>query len=540
MRVGRGAARRRHLRRVLAPTLTLLSISLGTGAGCELIGGITEKPLADCTPGDHRCKDSGRETCNDEGSGYVVDVCPAQQPFCVESGRCVECVTDPADPTPGDCHVLICNDGQVERVNDDEDVAQVVDDCKHALCSGGTPLTIPDATDRLDDGDPCTIEACSNGEPVVTTPPPGTVCELARGHADANLCVRRAGGALSCTGDNSWGQLALGATDGDPHPSATGIPVPPVRGATVGGASVFAWTASGDLYGWGRNDEGQVLPNGPATLVDPTALALVVEGEPLAVCGVAAHRHHTCARSCDGRVACWGSNLEGELGNGGLGAQSGPTFVLDPSDVGGVLRNVLAVDVGEHHGCALRGDGTLRCWGRAPLTGTGRAPGSPPASVSLEVPLTNLDSLALGGANACAHKREGSIYCWGDDSAGQITEIGGPGATSPVPLPAIDFLGFGGVGDRSVCVIEPTRVACWGADEIGQLGVDDGCAMDCTTFFHDPVSPAGLGLVKQLVVHAGFACALGGGAVRCWGDNAAGQLGTTSAAWFEQPIDVGL
>lgn len=529
---------------------SVLVLCLGlTGAftvgGCEWIGGIEEKPLATCEPGAHRCNTDQRETCNVEGTAFIDDPCDAERPICDGIGRCVECVgTVLDDVTAGDCFGRVCNEGQVEVVVDDGDVLQVAGDCLRASCSNGAALTVPDDSDFQDDGDACTHQECVDGALVLTPTPDGVVCELTPGHSDANVCVRQGGGALSCTGSNSSGQLALGSADLDPHPAPTPIDgLPPVVGARLGGETVFAWTSDGTLYGWGRNDEGQVEPGGPATIPTPQKIVITAPKEgPLAICGVAAHRHSSCARSCDGRLACWGRNDEGQLGNGTLTPVSAPTFVVDPADPQGQLRDVIDVDVGEHHACALRAGGTLRCWGRAPLVGNGSPQGAPPISISSKVPVADLDAVALGAANTCVHKESGSIYCWGADDAGQITAETGPIVTSPTPLPAIDFVGFGGVGDRSVCVLEPGKVACWGAAERGQLGVDDGCSASCDTFFHDPVTPMNLAFVRQLVVHAGHACALVNSVVNsgvyCWGDNLSGQLGTTAAPWFETVVPV--
>ncbi|MEC7523534.1 MAG: hypothetical protein VYE22_26875 [Myxococcota bacterium] len=61
-----------------------------------------------------------------------------------------------------------------------------------------------------------------------------------------------------------------------------------------------------------------------------------------------------CARTAEGTVACWGSNLAGELGDGTRAARTTPTFLP--------LAGIREIAVGQHHVCA-RDDERVWCWG---------------------------------------------------------------------------------------------------------------------------------------------------------------------------------
>jgi alpha-tubulin suppressor-like RCC1 family protein len=84
---------------------------------------------------------------------------------------------------------------------------------------------------------------------------------------------------------------------------------------------------------------------------------------------------------------------------------------------------------------------------------------------------------------------------------------------------------------HSCAVLEDGSVHCWGANDKGQLGFTsteechlvEGMEFPCTS---KPTPVPGLSTVKQIVLGAAHTCALlGDGTVRCWGDDALGQLG---------------
>src|SRR5690606_9997584 len=68
---------------------------------------------------------------------------------------------------------------------------------------------------------------------------------------------------------------------------------------------------------------------------------------------------HSCAVRGSGSVLCWGSGYSGQLGNGMTGsdaASSLPDEVMDLSDG-------IQITAGFEHTCALRSTGQIACWG---------------------------------------------------------------------------------------------------------------------------------------------------------------------------------
>ncbi len=89
------------------------------------------------------------------------------------------------------------------------------------------------------------------------------------------------------------------------------------------------------------------------------------------------------------------------------------------------------------------------------------------------------------------------------------------------------------LGTTSGCAVAVGRAACWGSNDMGQLG--DGTTTDhpLAVSVLTEADPGGSQLpssatVTDVSVADGFACAVAAGRVYCWGDNTSGQLGDGS------------
>ncbi len=133
-------------------------------------------------------------------------------------------------------------------------------------------------------------------------------------------------------------------------------------GVTMSWGHMCVVTLCGDAECWGLDNSGQVgndLPNEDALLASS-----VVNGDGDDLTGVLtmfSGYYHSCARKTDGTVWCWGSNGNGELGDGTNTDRSvavevttdldGNAFV-GTTDLGGATAS-----------CAVKPDGTAWCWG---------------------------------------------------------------------------------------------------------------------------------------------------------------------------------
>ncbi|MGH7537672.1 MAG: RCC1 domain-containing protein [Gemmatimonadales bacterium] len=209
-----------------------------------------------------------------------------------------------------------------------------------------------------------------------------------------------------------------------------------------------------------------VLPIGALWLVlsHPT-LAQATAPDSLLFSSVTAGATHTCALTTKGRVYCWGSNGEGELGAGNRADSPLPVAVA------GATR-FLGIDAGTEFACGVATTGEAYCWGRNTTGALGNA--ATPRSLA-PAPVTGgllFRGVTAGADHACGVADDGVAYCWGANAQGQL----GTGDTLPStrPLPVTGALRFIALtaGDGHTCGIARDSLAyCWGTNRRGELGV---------------------------------------------------------------------
>jgi alpha-tubulin suppressor-like RCC1 family protein len=246
---------------------------------------------------------------------------------------------------------------------------------------------------------------------------------------------------------------------------------------------------------------------------------------------VTARTAHTCALDSEGTAYCWGSNLVGQLGVGGEADRSRPTAVAGS-------RKYRLLSAGDRFTCGLDLAGAAWCWGDSTFgqlgsTATGNCLGLPcsrvPAPVSGGRTYT---TLAAGGNHVCGLDASGSAWCWGDNGQGQLGVSGF--APTPTPVAVQGGLRFSALtaGQGTTCGTVGTAAYCWGLNSQGQLGRVTSLDVD-----------AAPGLVSGghafATVHAAGFHVCGrttGGQVRCWGANELGELGIGSTTPYSVPV----
>jgi alpha-tubulin suppressor-like RCC1 family protein len=204
---------------------------------------------------------------------------------------------------------------------------------------------------------------------------------------------------------------------------------------------------------------------------------------------------------------------------------------------GGIIK-AATVSNGGNHSCALTTVGGVKCWGNNMLGQLGN--GSDYLAFPFPVDVVGLGSGAVavsaGGDSSCAVTSAGAVKCWGENSAGQLGD--GTTTDSRVPVDVVG-LGSGAVAvsaswGHSCAVTSAGAVKCWGFNGYGQLG------NGTTTNSRVPVSVVGLGSgVVAVSASYSYSCAVAtAGAVKCWGDNADGQLGNGTRTRSPLPVDV--
>jgi alpha-tubulin suppressor-like RCC1 family protein len=181
-----------------------------------------------------------------------------------------------------------------------------------------------------------------------------TAVEAVAGFAD-HTCALRSNDAVSCWGDNLYGQIGSGDTTSSWSP--IGVNSLGIEEVAVGSLHTCAATTNARARCWGNNLKGQLGTAVNDGTHNPTTSPVEVPGL-VDVGDITSGREHTCTRTTAGRVKCWGFNGFGQLGRVIIGSDhsSAPTLVDGLSDV-------VSVEAGSDHVCALTSSGVASCWG---------------------------------------------------------------------------------------------------------------------------------------------------------------------------------
>lgn len=390
---------------------------------------------------------------------------------------------------------------------------------------------------------------------------------LSSGHA----CVGMSAGGVQCLGYNGMGQLGNGSF----NDSATPVSVPGLGGVTavaVGQSGLFEGfscaVANGtEIVCWGDNMYGR-LGNGTPTYRTKPAEVVGLSG----ALDIGLGEQHTCAVVNPGTVKCWGGNDFGALGDGAARYELTPrtvSLVNPPLSLDGST----AIASNAFKNCVLRPT-AITCWGSSPpvLSSLTSIPsqisvaghscavfgggikcigfnsdgqlgnGSTTTNNTTWSDVIGLGSgvakVATGGFSTCALLTSGAVKCWGNNSHGQLgdgtnTDRSTPVDVSGISAGAVDIA----VGIRHACAaLSDGGVKCWGDNGEGQLGVEPAGFQQSR---NTPAIVTGVGGVVKAAAGSYHTCALtGGGAVTCWGNNNAGELGIGFASNYEKPAGV--
>ena len=129
---------------------------------------------------------------------------------------------------------------------------------------------------------------------------------------------------------------------------------------------------------------------------------------------------HFCAVLDDDSIVCWGDGSNGKLGTASATDQRTPTSTTGSFASG---RYAVAIDAGYQHTCAILDNGDLTCWGSDAdgQLGNGATTGT---KYSLQSTVVNLGSgrtaisLSAGGKHTCAQLDNHQLMCWGHRGSG--------------------------------------------------------------------------------------------------------------------------
>lgn len=190
-----------------------------------------------------------------------------------------------------------------------------------------------------------------------TTPTTAAVTALATGAQHA--CAVIVGGVVQCIGVDTSGQLG----DGEPAMTIVLESAQPIDGGAqlvdagyLHTCAVVTTKLGPEVQCWGANESGQCgAPTSDAIVEVPTRVPNLVEGPYQAL---ALGARHSCVLAEDGRVQCWGDNAQGQVGPDAPAGFGAHTLELDGERV-----YAIEIGAGESHTCARTADDAVVCWG---------------------------------------------------------------------------------------------------------------------------------------------------------------------------------
>lgn len=352
---------------------------------------------------------------------------------------------------------------------------------------------------------------------------------IAISSGDSSTCTLTSAHAVYCWGANAVGQLGHGNNASTATPmlvvNLTGLS--PV-GISAGSGHVCVVLTDQTARCWGYDFDGELGDGTNAAYIPNPVTVIGLQG----AVEIAAGTNTTCARAY-GDVLCWGDNSTGQLGNESFTPSNTPVRVL--------LNDVTAISAGYTHTCAIKAR-KVYCWGENDHGELGNGITQPYGSAPVLVPgITDAVAISTGTYFSCAARAVGTVLCWGANNDGQVGDGTQVDKTSPTPVIGLSNVVMLTSGSAHTCALQVSgSVTCWGYNGFGQLGVGTG------GIHTTPVTVAGVTNATALVAGINHTCALDGtdsqgrslGRVRCWGDNAQGQLGDGHGFDSSTPVDV--
>src|SRR5207248_140731 len=168
-----------------------------------------------------------------------------------------------------------------------------------------------------------------------------------------------ADGTVWAWGDNAKGQLGDGTNTSRLRPvQIAGLSN--VRAIAAGGNFSLALKADGTVWAWGGNDTGQLGDGTNVSRTTPVQVSGLTGVVAVAASSVYPYQNIESASAgalkSDGTVWMWGTNFEGQLGDGTVTTRMMPVQVPN-------LSGVVALALGDRYTLAARNDGTVWAWG---------------------------------------------------------------------------------------------------------------------------------------------------------------------------------
>jgi alpha-tubulin suppressor-like RCC1 family protein len=231
---------------------------------------------------------------------------------------------------------------------------------------------------------------------------------------------------------------------------------------SAGLAHTLMINSDGTLWAWGTNNDGQL---GDGTGVDSPTPRLVNSDTNWVA--VSASRHSSAIKS-DGTLWGWGWNSSGELGDGTTTNRWSPVQI-------GTDTTWVSVSAGTNQTLAIKSDGTLWAWGNNYFgqlgdgtSGSGSDKWSP-VQIGTD---TDWLSVSSGSAHTVAIKTDGTMWAWGYNIFGQLGNNSSDSNPHPTPVKVgtdNNWVSASAGGYHTLALKSDGTIWAWGSNSNGQL-----------------------------------------------------------------------
>jgi alpha-tubulin suppressor-like RCC1 family protein len=265
--------------------------------------------------------------------------------------------------------------------------------------------------------------------------------------SSASACALLSDATVKCWGSNNHGQLGDGTTTDSTTPVAVqGIDPVNVRAASVhqAGLGMYCMIAAsgavstaGALYCWGDSNGKVSFPSmGDMHGFVTATLTSLTSG----VTAISGFTYQSLCVQQNGTTGCSGVNQYGHLGTTIVG--DGSLTPVAPNGLG----STIASSVGESSACAVTTSGALYCWGADSWGQSSGVLGFESVSVknfpTAAASVTDASAVALGSKHGCVLRTDGNVACWGASSSGQTGRVGHTLLSAAVPTSVTGLTGY--------------------------------------------------------------------------------------------------
>ncbi|MCC3380485.1 RCC1 domain-containing protein [Paenibacillus farraposensis] len=331
-------------------------------------------------------------------------------------------------------------------------------------------------------------------------------------------------GKVIGSGWNGYGQLAIGTNLTNGSFSAT------IKGSaqsiSIGLNHVSEINKMGQLFNWGSNLVGQ-LGNGGVYVQSPQMISSVPGTLKKVVSG---NSHTLVMTDNNGAIELYGTgnNAFGQLSDGTTNSK----YSFGRIGVG--LPNIKDIAAGDNASYVLDQSGNVWSSGDNAKGQLGLGDFTPRSTFVQMPSLSGIQAISANGATFIALKSDGTVYTVGEGVKGQLGNGTNTNSNTPVQVNGItDAVKITAGYEHNLVLKANGKVVAFGLNNYGQLG--DGTNDNKNV----PVMVSGIGKAQDI-----FAGYLNSGAIdqsgntMLWGRNVYGQLGNNSFASSNIPLNV--